>query len=70
MCWVGGITCNAEGFAGEMGAVNVLEEGESGTNDLLSCFHYALEGLAAGRVEATVMQLDRMLSMCLCRRCT
>ncbi len=25
VCWVGGITCNAEGFAGETGAVNVLE---------------------------------------------
>ncbi len=28
MCRVGGITCNAEGFAGETGAVDVLERGE------------------------------------------
>ncbi len=29
MCQVGGITCNAEGFAGETGAVvDVLEGGE------------------------------------------
>ncbi len=26
---MGGITCNAEGFAGETGAVDVLEGGES-----------------------------------------
>ncbi len=32
---MGGITCNAEGFAGETGAVNVLEGGERDTNDLL-----------------------------------
>ncbi len=46
---VGGITCNAEGFAGETGAVDVLEGGERDTNNLLSCSHYPLEGLAAGR---------------------
>ncbi len=33
MCRVGGITCNAEGFAGETGAVDVLEGGERDTND-------------------------------------
>ncbi len=44
--WVGGITCNAEGFAGETGAVDVLEGGERDTNDLLSCSHYPLKGLA------------------------
>ncbi len=37
MCRVGGITCNAEDFAGEMGAVDVLEGGERDTNNLLSC---------------------------------
>ncbi len=47
---MGGITCNAEGFAGETGAVDVLEGGERDTNDLLSCSHYPLKGLAAGRV--------------------
>ncbi len=63
---MGGITCNAEGFAGETGVVNVLEGGERDTNDLLSCSHYPLKGLAAGRVAGpyhTVMQLVRMLSM-------
>ncbi len=34
VCRVGGITCNAEGFAGETGVVNVLERGERDTNDL------------------------------------
>ncbi len=65
MCRVGGITCNAEGFAGETGAVDVLEGGESATNNLLSCSHYPLEGLAGGRVadaipHNTVMQLVMM----------
>ncbi len=61
-----GITCNAEGFAGEIGAVDDLEGGERDTNNLHSCSHYPLKGLAAGRVQApyhTVMQLVRMLSM-------
>ncbi len=40
---VGGITCNAEGFAGETDAVDVLERGERDTNDLLSCSHYSLK---------------------------
>ncbi len=47
---MGGITCNAEGFAGETGAVDVLEGGERDTNDLLSCSHYPLKGLAAGAI--------------------
>ncbi len=68
MCRVGGITCNAEGFAGETGAVDVLEGGERDTNDLLSCSHYPLKGLVAGRIAGTipyhaVMQLVRMISM-------
>ncbi len=29
---MGGITCNAEGFAGETGVVDVLEGGERDTN--------------------------------------
>ncbi len=49
---MGGITCNAEGFAGETGAVDVLEGGERDTNDLLSCSHYPLKGLAAGPTQA------------------
>ncbi len=55
---MGGITCNAEGFAGETGAVDVLEGGERDTNDLLSCSHYPLKGLAAGRVAGTVPHSD------------
>ncbi len=54
----GGITCNAEGFAGETGAVDVLEGGERDTNDLLSCSHYPLKGLAAGRVAGTIPHRD------------
>ncbi len=41
-------------------------EGRETTNDLLSCSHYPLKGLAAGRVAGAippVMQLVRMLSM-------
>ncbi len=44
MCWVG--------------AVNVLEGGESDTNNILSCSHYALEGLAAGRIAGTIPHSD------------
>ncbi len=58
MCQEGGITCNAEGFAGETGAVNVLEGGERDTNDLLSCSHYALKDLAAGCVASAVPHSD------------
>ncbi len=55
---MGGITCNAEGFVGETGAVDVLEGGERDTNDLLSCFHYPLKGLAAGRVAGAIPHSD------------
>ncbi len=58
LCRVGGITCNAEGFAGETGAVDVLEGGERDTNDLLSCSHYPLKGLAAGRVAGAIPHSD------------
>ncbi len=58
MCRVGGITCNAEGFAGETGAVDVLEGGERDTNDLLSCSHYPMKGLAAGRVAGAIPHSD------------
>ncbi len=57
MCRVGGITCNAEGFAGETGAVDVLEGGERVTNDL-SCSHYPLKGLVAGRVAGAIPHSD------------
>ncbi len=39
---------------GETGAVDVLEGGERDTNDLLSCSHYPLKGLAAGRVAGAI----------------
>ncbi len=55
---MGGITCNAEGFAGETGAVDVLEGGERDTNDLLSCSHYPLKGLAAGCVAGAIPHSD------------
>ncbi len=55
---MGGITCNAEGFAGETGAVDVLEGGERDTNDLLSCSHYPLKGLAARRVAGAIPHSD------------
>ncbi len=55
---VGGITCNAEGFAGETGAVDVLEGGERDTNNLLSCSHYPLKGLAAGRIAGAIPHSD------------
>ncbi len=55
---MGGITCNAEVFAGETGAVDVMEGGERDTNDLLSCSHYPLKGLAAGRVAGAIPHSD------------
>ncbi len=55
---MGGITCNAEGFAGETGSINVLERGERDTNNLLSCSHYVLKGLAAGRVAGAIPHSD------------
>ncbi len=55
---MGGITCNAEGFAGETGAVDVLEGGERDTNDLLSYSNYPLKGLAAGRVAGAIPHSD------------
>ncbi len=55
-CVTGGITCNAEGFAGETGAVDVLEGGER--HHLLSCSHYPLKGLAAGHVAGAIPHSD------------
>ncbi len=40
------------------GVVNVLERGERDTNDLLSCSHYPLKGLAAGRVAGAIPHSD------------
>ncbi len=47
---VGCITCNV--------AVDVLEGGERDTNDLLSCSHYPLKGLAEGRVAGAIPHSD------------
>ncbi len=55
---MGGITCNAEGFEGEAGAVDVLEGGERDTNDLHRCSYYPLKGLAAGRIAGTIPHSD------------
>ncbi len=38
--------------------VDVLEGGERDTNNLLSCSHYPLEGLAAGRVAGAIPHSD------------
>ncbi len=65
---MGGITCNAEGFAGETGAVDVLEGGERDTNDLLSCSHYPLKGLAAGRVAGAMMGVGALALLSLRRK--
>ncbi len=54
VCRVGGITCNAEGY----NAVAVLEGGERDTNDLLSCSHYPLKGLAAERIAGAIPHSD------------
>ena len=53
-----GITCDAEGFAGEICSINVLERGERDTNDLLSCSHYAFQSLSAGRVAGAIPHSD------------
>ncbi len=55
---MGGITCNAEGFAGETGAVDVLEGGNETPTNLLSCSHYSLKWLAAGRVVSAIPYSD------------
>ncbi|XP_056608145.1 uncharacterized protein LOC130425787 [Triplophysa dalaica] len=57
VCRVGGITCNTEGFAGETGSINVLEGGRD-TNDLFSCSHYVLKGLAAERITVDIPHSD------------
>ncbi len=56
---MGSITCNAEGFAGEMGAVDVLEGGERDTNDLLKLLSLSVEGnLWPGRVAGAIPHSD------------
>ncbi len=55
---MGRITCNAKGFAGETGAVDVLEGGERDINNLFSCSHYPLKRLAAGCVAGAIPHSD------------
>ncbi len=56
--WVGS-PAKLRAFAGETGAVDVLEGGRRDTNDLVSCCsHYPLKGLAAGRVAGAIPQSD------------
>ncbi|KAI3364103.1 hypothetical protein L3Q82_010929 [Scortum barcoo] len=55
---VGGVPRDAEGFTGEARGVNVLQGGERGTDDLLSCSHDALEGLSAGRGAGAIQHGD------------
>ncbi len=43
------VSCSVQCFSGQPCVVDVLEGGEGGTNDLLSCSYYALQGLMAGR---------------------
>ena len=44
MCGVAGVAHNGGHFAGEVGVINVLQEGEWGINDPSSCVHDALQG--------------------------
>ena len=44
MCRVAGVAQNRGRFEGEVGVINVLQEGERGTNDPSSCVHDALQG--------------------------
>ena len=58
MCWVGGVACDSEGFAGQACIVNVLEGREGGSNDLLRRSHRAPQDLPAGRRAAPVPHGD------------
>lgn len=55
---MGRVTRNVEGFVGETGAVDVMEEGEGDTDDPISYHHDVLEGLSAGRVVGTIPHSD------------
>ncbi len=74
VCRVGRDHLQCWGLAGETGAVDVLEGGERDTNDLLSCSHYPLKGLVAGRVAGAIPHSDAAsqdaLDGALCRKCT
>ena len=55
---MGEVTRNAECFACQSCVVDVLEGGERGVDDPLSCSHYALQGLPAGCSAAAVPHSD------------
>ncbi len=55
---VGGITCNAEGFAGETGVSKCPGGRGKRHQRSLSCSHYPLKGLAAGRVASAIPYSD------------
>ena len=61
---MGGVARNAEYFAGQVCAVNVLEGGQGGTDDLLSCSRCALQGLPAG-CSAAIPHSDAAVKMLL-----
>lgn len=52
------LTQDAESFAGGMSGVNVVKGEKRGINDLSSCSHYTLEGLAAGRRAVAIPHHD------------
>ncbi len=66
VCRVGGITCNAEGFAGEMGAVDVLEGEEETPTIFSAALTIRVKGLAAGRVAGAIPHSDTARCL-LCR---
>ncbi len=52
---MGGVLHNADGFAGASCEENVQDGGERGTDDLCSCVHCPLEGLA---VSSTACKME------------
>ena len=63
---MGGVSRNAESFAGEARGVEVLDGGERGTDDPLCCFHGALEGPSTGGGAGAVPFRGQCDFLCLC----
>ncbi len=55
---VGGVLHEAVGFAGASCKENVQDGGERGTDDLCSCVHYPLEGLAVSSTAVPIPDSD------------
>jgi len=55
---MGGVTRNTECFTGQVCVVDVLDGEMEGTDDLLSCSRYALQGFLVGCGEAVVPHSD------------